>query len=201
MTSYEFSTKRFYRSLKIIALVASVCISLTITIVLAGGASLFDPQFVEPFLFANDEIDNGKQTWFLFPGTSDSIAGLLYMLFVSFVGLFATGLIGCLLFRLAAYTLNPDYVDDLVPFEQCILDYPFLFISAIPLVPLILHLCGNIHWQFYCVINVIDEQNCFWIFDARSLFISIAGVVEVCLCLLVLVLSLLFCRPVCQCLA
>lgn len=38
-----------------------------------------------------------------------------------------------------------------------------------PLILLLLHLLGNIHYQFYCAVGVIASENCFWIFDYRSL--------------------------------
>jgi hypothetical protein len=39
----------------------------------------------------------------------------------------------------------------------------------------LLHLLGNIHYQFYCAVGVMLPQNCFWLLNWASFLASLAG--------------------------
>lgn len=173
---YRFSSARLKRSLKIIGYFIAICVSLVLTVILGGGEHFIAPERVEPFRFPDDDaIDNG-QTLFLFPGRGRLIiVGVIYVVSIAIIGVLTVGSALISIWRMAFR--YDEIKHNLLFFETFAYHYPWVVIGLLPLVPLLLHLCGNLHWQFYCAVGAIDANNCFWVFDGRSLLIGGAGLI------------------------
>jgi len=112
-------------------------------------------------------IDRGdKMSWMVFPGTElDSIIDILYII--------AAGLIQLIIvFEFFCYTF-----DEFFSWKDVDFDEFFLGAIIFPLLAAIYHLFGNLHYQFYCTVGMLPEENCFWMFDYRSLIMGPAGLI------------------------
>lgn len=181
---------RFKRSLRVSLYCLVVVSSLFLTVLFAGGMNFVAPTKIEQFHFDDEAtVDDGAVTLFLYPGKPRiaSGIGLVYIIFFGmalFVGLF--------MLPWSIYRVVVCY-PELSAVERFASKHPMLCIASIPLVPLFLHLCANLHWQFYCRVGVLAPHNCFLVFDARSLLVGLAGFIGLCIVAFALALCAFLC--------
>lgn len=60
----------------------------------------------------------------------------------------------------------------------------------VPFCCMICHIFGNFHYQFYCAVGAIPQENCFWMFDYRSFLAGPAGIMAISIA--GLILSIIF---------
>jgi hypothetical protein len=122
------------------------------------------PSWLPKQQFTRAGTDNRSESFVLFPGRVGwDWADILYLI--------ASGLVTVLPIILLIVTCIHDgkrLGKDCKARESIIL-------PAIPVAMLLMHLLGNVHYQFYCAVGVIPQQNCFWLFNWASFVASIAG--------------------------
>jgi ABC-type multidrug transport system fused ATPase/permease subunit len=127
-------------------------------------------------------VQNKLFSFLLFPGTTvDSAVDIIYLI-----------AIGMLVFVVVPFALI-SYFNMRKIMKKRVkkrvkkrdLDaFLFSFVVSLPIFQLYLHLCANLHWQFYGAIGVIPPENVFWIFDWRSSVCGFAGAIPVSLLVL-----------------
>lgn len=60
----------------------------------------------------------------------------------------------------------------------------------VPFCSMICHIFGNFHYQFYCAVGAIPQENCFWMFDYRSFLTGPAAIMAISIA--GLILSIIF---------
>ena len=60
----------------------------------------------------------------------------------------------------------------------------------VPFCCMICHIFGNFHYQFYCAVGAIPQENCFWMFDYRSFLAGPAAIMAISIS--GLILSIIF---------
>lgn len=142
----------------------TMAISLIVTVLLIGGNDLVYAvmgkqrrEFVV--------VQNGSKL--LFPGNSVSLVlDLLYPPLPILVILMGLIFFFSELFYWMTYDPTNKFFKNLKWYS-----------SIVPVALILFHLFGNFHYQFYCAVKVIPEENCFWMFDYRSLLTGPAGII------------------------
>jgi hypothetical protein len=199
----QFSSKRFIRSVTLMAKIFAAIVALLLTVLMLGGQYLVGR--VQDFTVAQD-VKSGyiPVPCSLFPGANLTLIDILYYIFLLLVVIFVP-VSWCL-----SQANRTDCDDDNLT-EESYIGYavrwlwarPYLFLFVFPTLFGAMHLFANLHWAVWCGFGVIPEHNCFMVFDYRSLLVAPAGIIGcvVVLATLALIAAACYCafRAVCWC--
>lgn len=194
----KFSVARFERSIKLIAKIVASVIALVLIAILLGGQDAFGGK--------TNFIRGDFSGLFLFPGVAYLCAvDIPYFILIGLALFFAIvqGLQwysdSCWEFRRNCIEEPCCRFDEILKSRvpdafQWLWARPYLVLYVFPIAFALSHFFANLHWQFYCLVGVIPEHNCFWVFDHRSLLVGPAGMIGAGLGLCILLLGWLGCR-------
>ena len=146
---------------------------------LAGVMIVADKKFTTEVNAAIAEINSHK---ILDEQSKLFMAGFFYVIFLGMALFF-----GFMWLPWSIWRIVSGY-EHICAVERFFKKIPLAALALLPLVPLFLHLCANLHWQFYCAVGVIKPYNCFWVFDGRSLLVGFAGLIGLAACAFALIL-------------
>lgn len=139
-------------------------------------ASITNHVLKQTFVYRNDTYDGEHEVSFLFPGSRREwvLASVALFVALPLFMLFGCAYLGHVLFQVREKMQERNWKFSA---HAAICTIPAVAV----VVMLILHLFGNVHYQFYCVIGVIPSENCFWLFNWASFVAAPSGIAHVCL--------------------
>lgn len=160
-STIKFDREKSCYSLKIIGYLFLNLLTLLITILLILGTSM-TPASNRKFK------NNHKSSFLLFPGYALETFDILYLIFCGIIGLIIIFYLFIEFFselEILAREHNAKF--------KLLIGRRLVWIGLI----LLFQLTGNLHYQFYYWVGMIPEVNHFWMFNAKSFLVGLAGLI------------------------
>lgn len=187
---YKFNTRRsllFFKCIVAFAAIVATVFAVGANDLAHYGAAVANHGAVERREFRTVGVEDGVGTigpgsTILFPGAQGVSVAIDFVFFVGFP--FAIIFFGTLLYFASSSTSFSSVCrNDARQLSR----YWFVLVTiGTPVFVLLLHACGNFHYQLWCACGVIPSDNCFWLFDVRSFLAGWAGLIGLSALLLLL---------------